>query len=230
MIPAAYLCKFQRECSARTAAKLFVTVGAASVAAVTIVRFSATGVRFGSATFGVLTGLLMICVLAFLSYSRLVAGGHNRWSFWNADDVLIWQDQFADTEEEAPLILLAATDVFMRSALDFHFTRAGFRVQHAANCDEALMKTRLQPGAVLLDLSMPNGNAFYCLRDIRYASPATKIIALTRKCHPNDSIICRKLGASDSMPKPFDPNDAVTKVVRVLNNEIVEEIALSLSA
>jgi two-component system response regulator TctD len=118
----------------------------------------------------------------------------------------------------------------MRSVLDFHFTRAGFRVEHAASCEEALAKTKMQPGAVLLDLGMPNHNWFYCLRDLRYASRDTKIVALTRKSHANDRALCRRLGASDSMAKPFDPNDAVRKVIHALNEQTADRIRRPLCA
>jgi CheY-like chemotaxis protein len=214
----------------RALAKSFLVLGAAIIIAALIVRTSAAGFRFGSPIFGFWAVLLMIGASAFLSYPRFIEWRRSRWSFWSADDRLVWQDQFADTEEHAPLVLLAATDVFMRSALDFHFARAGFRVEHAASCEEALARTRMQPAAVLLDLSMPNGNAFYCLRDIRYASRDSKIIAFTRKHHPQDATLCRRLGVSDSMPKPFDPTDAVTAVARALHGNTVEETPLQISA
>jgi CheY-like chemotaxis protein len=143
---------------------------------------------------------------------------------------LIWQDQLADNEEEPPLILIAGDDVFMRSALEFHLTRAGFRVEHASNGNEAVAKTTKQTAVVLLDLVMPGTYGFYCLRDIRKSSPGTKIIAITRKRHAQDPPLCRKLGAYGSLPKPLDPNDVVETVARAVNNEPVCRIAFASSA
>jgi DNA-binding NtrC family response regulator len=145
-------------------------------------------------------------------------------------NLLIWQDQFANKEEEPPLVLIADDDVFMRSALEFHLTRAGFRVEHASNGSEAVAKTTKQTAVVLLDLVMPGTHGFYCLREIRKSSPGTKIIAITRKRHAQDSPLCRKLGAYDSLPKPLDPNDVVETVARAVNNKPVAPADFALSA
>jgi CheY-like chemotaxis protein len=222
--------RLQLERHARALAKSFLVLGGAIISAAMIVRINPVGPRFDSLMIEVWAVLLVIGAIGFLSFPQFVEWRRNHWFFCSADEPVIWQDQFADTDEEAPLILVAASDVFMRSVLDFHFTRAGFRVEHAGSCEEAVSKMKAQPAAILLDLRMPNGNAFYCLRDVRYASRSSKIVALTRRSHPNDQILCRKLGASDSMQKPFDPNDAVIRIARVLNDETVEKIPTPLSA
>ncbi|HYR21764.1 MAG TPA: response regulator [Chthoniobacterales bacterium] len=131
---------------------------------------------------------------------------------------------------DSPVVLIADDDVFMRSALDFHLTRAGFRVEHAANGAEALLKMTTRPAVVLLDLSMPDTNGFYCLRDVRKSCPDTKVIALTRKRNPQDAVLCRKLGAFNSLPKPLDPDDVVLTVARAVNNEPVVSADFALSA
>jgi CheY-like chemotaxis protein len=222
--------RLQLERHARALAKSFLLVGGAIISAAMIVRINAVGSRFDSPTIEVWAVLLVIGAIAFLSYPRFAQRRRDRWSFWAADDRVVWQDQFADTEENPPLILLASADVFLRSALDFHFTRVGFRVEHAGSCEEALMRTQTRPAAALLDLSMPSGNAFYCLRDIRCASRDTKIIAFTRKHHSRDATLCRRLGACSSMPKPFDPADAVTAVFSALNGQTLAQIPVRLSA
>jgi CheY-like chemotaxis protein len=232
MTPAIYLLKCQLWRPLRTMAVFFFVIGAAMIAATLIVQISAAGFRFGppapakcALLFVILTTGLLVRIPDWIRLRK-----QSNWSFWSADDVLVWQDQFANNEQKFPLILIASDDVFMRSALDFHLTRAGFRVEHAAGCDEAVSKMGMRPEIVLLDINMPNGNRFYCLRDVRKMSPSTKVIALTPKCQPEDAILCRKLGAYDSLPKPLDPNDVVTNVARALSGERVEEISLALSA
>jgi CheY-like chemotaxis protein len=222
MMPAIYIlrCQLQR---IRIPAMLFLVLGAAWIAATLIVRTSTPGFPFQSTTFGTWTFLIALLIVVSLAFVQNVYPKEARWSFWATDEVLAWQNQFADTQEEAPLILIAAADVFMRNALDFHLTRAGFRVEHADSCDEALSKAQRRPAAVFLDLGMPNENSFYCLRDIRYASSSSKIIALIRKRHAHDAAMCRRLGAFDSMPKPFDPSDAVTRIVRALGSDAFQQ-------
>lgn len=226
MTPAIYLLKSQLR-RIHPPASPFLVIGGALVA----------GALFTQTHMSILALWLTsgTCAIALALIVRLLARAlsvkNGRWSFRAcADDTLVWQDQFADTDNDAPLVLIAAADVFMRGALDFHLVRAGFRVEHAASCDEALAKAKRHPAAVLLDLSMPNGNGFYCLRDIRYASAESKIIAFARKRHPHDATICRRLGAYESLPKPFDPKDAATRVIRALNDDPVARAAYRLSA
>jgi CheY-like chemotaxis protein len=226
MTAAAYLLKFQLLPYTRSWAKLFLVIGSAVIAAALTVRFSAAAFRFGSPAFGSCALVLTGAAAWFLVQPYLSQRLRSRRAFsWVGDESLVWQDQFADTHDELPVILLAAKDVFMRSALDFHFTRAGFRVAHAASFEEAVSKMKSRPAAVLFDLNMPEENAFCCLRDIRYASRSSKIVALTRKRRPQDDGLCRRLGASDSMPKPFDPTDAVRRVVHALNHDATAEIS-----
>jgi ActR/RegA family two-component response regulator len=228
MIAAPYLFKFQFDRRARTSAKFSLVIGGAIVAAALIVQTGATGFRFGSPMFELWAALLMISATALLLHPRFVV--YRRSSHRTFDDSLVWQDQFANNEQEPPLVLIASGDVFMRSALDFHLTRAGYRVEHADTCDETIAKISTRPEVALLDLSMGNGNRFYCLRNVRKASPSTKVIGFTPKRQPEDAVTCRKLGAYDSMPKPFDPNDVVAKVARALSGERADEISFLLSA
>lgn len=147
-----------------------------------------------------------------------------------AENPFIWRNQFANNEEEPPLVLIADDDVFMRSVLEFHLTRAGFRVEHAANGNEAVAKTTKKTAVVLLDLVMPDTHGFHCLREIRKSSPATKIIAITRKKCAQDAVLCRKLGAYESLAKPVDADDVVATVAHAVNNDPVAHVDLALSA
>jgi two-component system OmpR family response regulator len=157
-------------------------------------------------------------------------------AFWWSFVALSW---FAPTptsraaiinEKQLPLVLIASADIFMRGALEFHLTRAGFRIEHASNGSEAVAKTTKQTAVVLLDLVMPDTHGFYCLREIRKSSPSTKIIGITRKRRAQDAVLCRKLGAYDSLSKPIDPHDVVEIVARAVNNEPVAPADFALSA
>lgn len=143
------------------------------------------------------------------------------------NNLFVWQDQFAS---EPPVVLVADDDVFVRSVLDFHLNRAGFRIQHAANGVEAVAKATKKTAVVLLDLLMPGTDGFNCLREVRRSSPTAKIIAITRKNHSHDAILSRKLGAYDSLLKPLDPLEVLEIVARALNDDPPRHVDLALSA
>ncbi|HEX4638856.1 MAG TPA: response regulator [Chthoniobacterales bacterium] len=229
-IPAIGPLKFQFRRLQDVPLMFFLVLSAAMIAATVIVRTSVVGFAFKSEALVVWAILLALVATMFLL-------SHSNWATtrlncvpWTRHEGSQKRNEFAETHHEPPLILLAASDVFMRSALEFHFTQAGFRVEHAATVDEALLKMKARPAAVLLDLGMRNGDGFGSLRNVRKASASSAIVAVTRKRHPRDAVRCRKLGANDSMPKPFDPTDAVAKIAHALDRKMVEAIPLRLSA
>jgi DNA-binding response OmpR family regulator len=131
--------------------------------------------------------------------------------------------------------IIAAAIIVQSSVTRFRFgssafTRAGFRVEHAANGNQAVARTTRQTAVVLFDLVMPETHGFHCLRDIRKSSSSTKVIAITRKRHTQDPVLCRKLGAYDSLTKPLDPNEVVEIVARAVRNEPVASADFALSA
>ncbi len=217
MNPAVYLHKGELECSARIVAMLFLVVGTAIISAALIVQISAANFQFGSVFIAICLLPLMILLLWLLLGPHTGAWRRSRCLFLSAGEPVVWRNRFANAAGAPPRVLIVDKDVFMRSALDFHLTRAGFHVEHAANKDEALSKMRERPAVVLFDLSLSSGNRFYGLRDLRKASPEAKVIVLTRKGNSRDESTCRKLGAYDSLLKPFDPNDAVKTVNRALS-------------
>lgn len=230
MIPAVYLPKSQFRRRPHIPRRLFLFIGVGMFVACFLAQSSSIGAQAPIAPI-LFRWILLFVMLGLVVVLNIVRSGAPKQSlFSEAENLLIWQDQFANNEGQSPLVLIADDDVFMRSALEFHLTRAGFRVEHACNGSEAVAKTTKQTAVVLLDLVMPDTHGFYCLRDIRKSSPGTKIIAITRKRHAQDPPLCRKLGAYDSLPKPLDPNDVVETVARAVNNEPVAAADLALSA
>ena len=211
MNPSSYIHNSELERFPRIVAVLFLVIGTAIVTAALIVHFSAANFRFGPVVVEISLLPFVIFAAWFVVAPHPSAWRQDRSSFLNAGGPLAWENHFANRADERPLVLIADRDIFMRSVLDFHLTCAGFRVEHASSKDEAISKMSKRPQVVLLDLSLSGANRFYGLRDIRESWSQTKLIALTRKCDPRDQVI-RKLGASGSLKKPFDPRDALEMV------------------
>src|SRR2546423_4414900 len=130
MNPVIYLHKAELERSAGIVAQLFLVIGTASIAAALIVQIRAANFQFGSAFVGTWLLPLMLLLVWFLLSPQFNAWQRSHFFFLNAGEPMAGQEDFANPVER-PLVLIADKDVFMRSALDFHLTRAGFRVEHA---------------------------------------------------------------------------------------------------
>jgi two-component system response regulator AtoC len=103
-------------------------------------------------------------------------------------------------------VLVIEDDDAARTALAGFLGSAGYRVREAASGAEAF--AALAGGAadaVLLDLIMPEPDGFEVLRRLRERDPRLPVIVLSALCDAEDVVRAMKLGATDYLPKPFDP-------------------------
>ena len=92
----------------------------------------------------------------------------------------------------------------------------GFRVETAANGEEALEKSRsVRPDLIILDLMMPQMDGWEVCRRLR-ANTDVPIIMLTARTDDVDKIVGLELGADDYLTKPFNPRELVARVKAVL--------------
>jgi twitching motility two-component system response regulator PilH len=88
--------------------------------------------------------------------------------------------------------------------------KAGYHVITAIDGEEALEKAvREQPGLIVLDIILPKRNGFHETQDI-------KIIMLTSKTQDSDRFWGLKQGADEYMTKPFDDEELVANVAKLL--------------
>lgn len=108
-----------------------------------------------------------------------------------------------------PRTLLVTDDaLIIRQIIKDVATDAGWEVVgEASNGEEAIQRYRqLRPGAVTLDLVMPEHDGLYALRGIMQFDPRAKVLvvsALDQRGVLKDAF---KAGAADFMSKPFDKN------------------------
>jgi DNA-binding response OmpR family regulator len=113
-------------------------------------------------------------------------------------------------------ILLVDDDALMRRSLAFHVEQAGYRVQTAANAEDALSLVRLSPpDLVILDIGLPGMDGLDALRELKtkYNLP---VIFLTARRRELDEVVGLELGADDYITKPFDVDVVLVHIKAVL--------------
>jgi DNA-binding response OmpR family regulator len=95
----------------------------------------------------------------------------------------------------------------------------GYRVITAADGEEALEKAvREHPHLIVLDIILPKKNGFQVCRQLK-TSPDTqdiKIVMVTAKSQDSDRFWGLKQGADVYMTKPFDDDELLANVAKLL--------------
>ena len=75
------------------------------------------------------------------------------------------------------------------------------------------------PDMILTDLEMPNMNGIELITKVKESGyfRDIPIIVLSSKDSSNDRITCLKLGAEDYLMKPFNPEELIIRLERILN-------------
>jgi len=77
---------------------------------------------------------------------------------------------------------------------------------------------------ILMDIHMPETDGYELTRFIREnlngVKRNTPVIAITGAVSSADRDACIKAGMNDFIPKPFNPRDLYSKIVKYINNEI----------
>ena len=95
----------------------------------------------------------------------------------------------------------------------------GYHTITAKDGEEALEKTvRENPSLIVLDVILPKKNGFQVCRQLK-TSPATqdvKILMLTSKSQDSDRFWGLKQGADDYMTKPFEDEELLGNIAKLL--------------
>ena len=90
-------------------------------------------------------------------------------------------------------------------------------VGEAVNGQEGLQQFQaLKPDLVTLDITMPIVDGIEALKMIRAFSKDVKIIMVTAAGQKNKMIECIKEGADEFLTKPYEPDEVVNVVSKVL--------------
>ena len=122
--------------------------------------------------------------------------------------------------ETALRILMIEDEEDIAFIIRFLLERNGFEVEHAADGRVAL--ERIQAGAppalVLMDLMLPYHDGLDLVERLRAQSAwnAVPVLMLTAKAREADIVRALELGADDYVTKPFQPEELLARIRRLL--------------
>jgi CheY-like chemotaxis protein len=122
----------------------------------------------------------------------------------------------------APLILLADDSADIRSMYGEYLSQAGFRLETAANGNEAVALTlALVPHFILMDLDMPGLDGWEAARLIRSYRPTQSIPIAALSGHHDTASVVRAMsaGCNRFIPKPCMPEDLEGVIRQTLQEE-----------
>jgi two-component system, OmpR family, response regulator RegX3 len=127
------------------------------------------------------------------------------------------------TADAAPLILVVDDEESYRDALTVALEREGFRVEVAADGQEAIDQFETTtPSLVLLDVMLPRISGVDVCRDLRSRS-RVPIIMVTARSNEIDAVVGLEVGADDYVSKPFRLRELIARVRAALRRSSDEE-------
>jgi DNA-binding response OmpR family regulator len=113
-------------------------------------------------------------------------------------------------------ILVIDDDVIVRASIVHILEDGGYDVLIAEDGIRGMAVFRgEQPDLVITDILMPEQEGIQTINEIRSAKPDAKIIAISgsgRFGNADFLEMARRLGAADTIAKPFDPDELLSRV------------------
>jgi DNA-binding response OmpR family regulator len=135
-------------------------------------------------------------------------------------------EKAAPAEKPAPVavatglrtLVLAEDDPDVTRIIDSQARSAGYKTILAFDGEQALAAVRSHaPDALVLDLMMPKLNGFDVLTKIHEGpAPRPRIVVLSGRGREQDVMRAFELGADDYMTKPFNPQELMARVARLI--------------
>lgn len=115
-----------------------------------------------------------------------------------------------------PAVLLVDDDVTLLSVLSRRLSRAGYEVRNAPSGQAALKQLEVTwPALLVIDLMMPAMDGFELCRRVKQIADLP-IIVLSAVDASEAKVSALELYAEDYVTKPFDPDELVARIQRVL--------------
>ena len=121
------------------------------------------------------------------------------------------------SEKKAMKLLIAEDELDLAEALTVFFEKNYFTVDAVHNGFDAYeYAVAGDYDAIILDVMMPKMNGIQVLERLRSEGVKTPIMMLTAKGQKDDRITGFNAGADDYLPKPFDPDELISRVRAML--------------
>jgi DNA-binding response OmpR family regulator len=121
--------------------------------------------------------------------------------------------------DEAASVLICDDDELLLDLLEYKLNARGYRVTRALDGEEAMAKLgENRPDILVLDAMMPRLDGFEVLRRIKEDESLTRlpVLMLTARKQERDIVSALELGASDYLVKPFNPDELLARLGRIL--------------
>jgi two-component system, OmpR family, KDP operon response regulator KdpE len=129
-----------------------------------------------------------------------------------------------------PAVLLVDDDLTLLSVLSRRVARAGYEVRTASSGADALKQLDGSwPALLVVDLMMPGMDGFELCRRVKQLADLP-IIVLSAVDASEAKVSALELYAEDYVTKPFDPDEVVARIQRVLRRASVGSPQISLGA
>jgi two-component system response regulator AtoC len=117
-------------------------------------------------------------------------------------------------------VMIVDGDSTMSRYLSSHLTKRNFDLSIAASGEEALRIFRsLDPGLVLMDVTLPGMTGMETLSRLRHIKPDVPVIVISGQSDPELIFKASKLGADEYIAKPFDLKDLDLRITRVIEKQ-----------
>jgi DNA-binding response OmpR family regulator/HPt (histidine-containing phosphotransfer) domain-containing protein len=118
----------------------------------------------------------------------------------------------------ARTVVVAEDDPDVTRIVDAQVRAAGYKALIAFDGEQALAAVHAHaPDVLVLDLMMPKLNGFDVLTQLRESpAPRPRIIVLSGRGREQDVLRAFELGADDYMTKPFNPQEMMARIARLL--------------
>ncbi|MBB3331095.1 DNA-binding response OmpR family regulator [Halomonas campaniensis] len=122
--------------------------------------------------------------------------------------------------DRQPSILMVEDEEDIAFLIRFLLERHGFTVRHAADGRQALeaLDQETPPDLVLLDVMLPYHDGLEVVEQLRQrpAWQAVPVLMLTAKAREADVVRALELGADDYVTKPFQPDELLARLRRLM--------------
>ncbi|HSL23071.1 MAG TPA: sigma-54 dependent transcriptional regulator [Vicinamibacterales bacterium] len=127
-----------------------------------------------------------------------------------------------------PRILIVDDEEIVRESLSGWLEKDGFTVATAPDGPTALETLRNGPWSILLvDLKMPGMDGLQVLEAARKLQPEAALVMITAYATVETAVKAIKLGATDYIVKPFDPEELSLMIQRIVSQQaMVRENAI----
>ncbi len=115
-------------------------------------------------------------------------------------------------------ILIVDDDINLGTVLKEELQEIGYHVHFRSGADAAFSFLENDPNIdlMLLDLKMPGKDGFYVLQKLKQEGYNIKVIVLTAFADVKSAIDSAKLGAADFISKPYDLDELIITIRKVL--------------